>query len=96
MIIGIVLWGIGMGAEDSIMKAAVSQIIPKSMRSSGFGIFETGIGIAWFLGSWLLGALYDFNPAYLVIVSMLAQILAIFFYLACIHRRAKEGLQPLK
>ena len=90
MIVGIVLWGIGMGAEDSIMKAAVSQIIPKSMRSSGFGIFETGFGIAWFLGSWLLGALYDFNPVYLVIVSMLAQILAVVFYLACIRRRAKE------
>ena len=83
MIAGIVLWGIGMGAEDSIMKAAVSQIIPKSMRSSSFGI-------AWFLGSWLLGALYDFNPVCLVIVSMLAQILAIVFYLACIRRRAKE------
>ena len=80
-----------MGAEDSIMKAAVSQIIPKSMRSSGFGIFETGFGIAWFLGSWLLGVLYDFNPVYLVIVSMLAQILAIVFYLACIRRRAKES-----
>ena len=80
-----------MGAEDSIMKAAVSQIIPKSMRSSGFGIFETGFGSAWFLGSWLLGALYDFNPVCLVIVSVLAQILAIFFYLACIRRRAKEN-----
>ena len=90
MIIGIVLWGIGMGAEDSIMKAAVSQIIPKSMRSSGFGIFETGFGIAWFLGSWLLGALYDFNPVCLVTVSVLAQILAIFFYLACICLREKE------
>lgn len=60
------------------------------MRSSGFGIFETGFGIAWFLGSWLLGALYDFNPVCLVIVSMLAQILAIVFYLACIRRREKE------
>ncbi|MDO5545273.1 MAG: MFS transporter [Eubacteriales bacterium] len=90
ILIGIVLWGIGMGAEDSIMKAAVSQIIPKSMRSTGFGIFETGFGIAWFLGSWLLGALYDYNPLYLVIVSVAAQILAILFYLACIRRRAQE------
>ena len=72
------------------MKAAVSQIIPKSMRSSGFGIFETGFGIAWFLGSWLLGALYDIQPAYLVAVSASAQMLAIFFYLACIRRRVKE------
>ena len=87
---GIVLWGIGMGAQESIMKAAVSQIIPKSMRSSSFGIFETGFGIAWFLGSWLLGALYDYGPVYMVVVSVLAQILAIFFYRACIRRRTKE------
>lgn len=88
--IGIILWGIGMGAQESIMKAAVSRIIPKSMRSSGFGIFETGFGIAWFLGSWLLGFLYDIRPVYLVIVSVVVQLLAIVFYLACISRRKQE------
>lgn len=87
---GIVLWGIGMGAQESIMKAAVSQIVPKSMRSSGFGFFETGFGIAWFLGSWLMGYLYDIRPLYLVVVSAAAQILAILFYIACIRRRAEE------
>lgn len=85
ILIGIVLWGIGMGAEDSIMKAAVSRIVPKKMRSTGFGIFETGYGIAWFLGSWLLGFLYDFNPVYLVAVSVIAQLAAIVFYLLCIR-----------
>lgn len=84
--IGIVLWGIGMGAQESIMKAAVSKIIPASMRSTGFGIFETGFGIAWFLGSWLLGALYDTNPVWLVIVSVSVQMLAIVFYGLCIRK----------
>lgn len=87
---GILLWGIGMGAQESIMKAAVSKIIPKSMRSTGFGIFETGFGIAWFLGSWLLGALYDVNPSALVAVSVAAQLLAIAFYCLCV-RRQEEG-----
>jgi len=82
---GIVLWGIGMGAEDSIMKAAVSKIVPKKMRSTGFGIFETGYGIAWFLGSWLMGYLYDFNPVCLVIVSVIAQFIAILFYILCMR-----------
>jgi MFS family permease len=45
IIAGIVIWGIGMGAQESIMKAAVSKIIPSDMRSTGFGIFETGFGI---------------------------------------------------
>ena len=84
ILVGILLWGVGMGAQESIMKAAVSKIIPRSMRSTGFGIFETGFGIAWFLGSWLLGALYDIKPLYLVVISMVAQLLAIVFYVACI------------
>ena len=88
--IGIVLWGIGMGAQESIMKAAVSNIIPRSMRSTGFGIFETGFGIAWFLGSWLLGMLYDISPSYLVVISTVAQLFAIVFYLICIRTGSKQ------
>lgn len=88
--IGIILWGIGMGAQESIMKAAVSGIIPRSMRSTGFGIFETGFGIAWFLGSWLMGALYDVSPAALAAVSVCAQLFAIVFYFACIHRQKRK------
>ena len=88
--IGILLWGIGMGAQESVMKAAVSGIIPRSMRSTGFGIFETGFGIAWFLGSWLLGILYDLNPVFLVAVSVLSQLIAIVFYAMCIHYNRAE------
>lgn len=89
--VGILLWGIGMGAQESIMKAAVSRIIPKSMRSTGFGIFETGFGIAWFLGSWLLGALYDADHRMLVCVSVTVQLLAIAFYWLCIRQQKEEA-----
>lgn len=86
---GIVLWGIGMGAQESIMKAAVSSIIPRNMRSTGFGIFETGFGIAWFLGSWLMGYLYDVKVSYMVMVSVAAQVLAVVFYMICIKNNRK-------
>ena len=89
--VGIVLWGVGMGAQESIMKAAVSKSVPSPMRSTGFGIFETGFGIAWFLGSWLLGALYDASPAWLAAVSVSVQLLAIVFYGLCIRRQNNES-----
>ena len=90
--IGIFLWGIGMGAQESIMKAAVSKIIPRTMRSTGFGIFETGFGIAWFLGSWLLGALYDVDPVWLVAVSVAVQLTAIGAYGLSIRAGEKEAV----
>ena len=88
--VGVVLWGVGMGAQESIMKAAVSKIVPHAMRSTGFGIFETGFGVAWFLGSWLLGALYDVNPVFLVLISVAAQLLGILFYALCVRQQKAE------
>lgn len=40
--VGMVLWGIGMGAQESIMKAAVTGMVPADKRGSAFGIFNTG------------------------------------------------------
>ncbi|NCA93518.1 MFS transporter, partial [bacterium] len=79
---GVALWGIGMGAQESILKATVSTIVPKENRSAGFGIFETVFGLFWFLGSWLTGALYDISILWLVIVSVAVQVVAIpVFYM---------------
>lgn len=86
---GVLVWGIGMGAQESIMKAAVSGIVPRNMRSTGFGIFETGFGIFWFLGSWALGALYDVNIYAMVMISVIVQLIAIIFYYISI-RTEKE------
>lgn len=74
---GMVLWGIGMGAQESIMKAAIASIVPPQRRGSAFGIFNTGYGLAWFAGSALMGTLYDFSLTALVIFSVLIQALSL-------------------
>jgi MFS family permease len=71
MFIGMALWGLGMGAQESIMRAVVAEMIPVSRRASAYGIFNAAFGLFWFLGSLLMGILYDFSlPA--VIVSSVA------------------------
>ena len=83
LLAGIALWGIGMGAEESILKAVVTSIVPKNSRATGYGIFELSFGIFWFLGSWLMGVLYDYNITDMVIVSVAAQLIAVvLFYLS--------------
>lgn len=76
VVTGVVLWDIGMGAQESILKAAVATMVPKRSRATGYGIFECCFGAAWFLGSWLLGVLYDQSLVAMVIVSVAAQLLA--------------------
>jgi MFS family permease len=81
LLLGISLRGVGMGAQESILKAAVTNVVPKSSRATGYGIFECSFGIFWFLGSRLLGVLYDINLPLMIAVSVISQLLAIPFYL---------------
>ncbi len=72
LLLGIALWGVGMGAQESILKAAVTSMVPKTSRATGYGIFECSFGAFWFLGSWLMGVLYDASIPAMIAVSVAA------------------------
>jgi len=74
---GMALWGVGMGAHESVMRAAVAGMAPRDRRASAYGIFNTGYGVFWFLGSALIGVLYDFSIPFLIIFSMAAQLASV-------------------
>jgi MFS family permease len=73
MLAGMALWGIGLGAQESVVRAVVSEMVPAGRRATGYGVFNTGFGIAWFAGSALMGFLYDRSIAAMVVFSIAAQ-----------------------
>jgi MFS family permease len=78
---GMVLWGVGMGALESVMKAALADLIPRDRRATGFGIFHTGFGLFWFLGSALMGLLDEVSLGALITFSILVQLLSLPLFL---------------
>jgi len=76
-LLGMTLWGIGMGAQESILKAAVAGLVPADKRGSAYGIFNTGYGLSWFLGSLAMGILYDRSITGLVVFSVALQLAAL-------------------
>ncbi|HEY9160663.1 MAG TPA: MFS transporter [Desulfomonilia bacterium] len=87
---GVVLWGIGMGAQESVMRAAVANMTSSDRRGTAYGMFNTGYGICWFVGSALMGYLYDVSVTYLVVFSVLIQLFSIPILLA-VRRQWKSG-----
>ncbi|MGQ9797263.1 MFS transporter [Desulfosoma sp.] len=73
VILGIVLWGIGMGAQESIIRAVVADLVPWDQRATGYGIFNAGFGLAWFAGSAFMGLLYDRSLMALAAFSVAVQ-----------------------
>ena len=92
LLVGVALWGVGMGAQESILKAAVTSMVPKNYRATGYGIFECSFGVFWFLGSWLMGVLYDVSLPAMIGVSVISQLAAIPLYL-CSARLRRRGIR---
>lgn len=76
-LVGAVLWGLGLSAHESVMQAAVAHFVPRDCLGSAYGVFGAAFGIAWFLGSAALGALYDVSVPAAVALAVVAQLLAV-------------------
>jgi predicted MFS family arabinose efflux permease len=85
---GIALWGVGIGAQESIMKATVARMVDKSRRATAYGVLNSAWGVAWFAGSAGAGWLYDHSIAGLVGFSIAFQLAAVPV-LALVARRSQ-------
>src|SRR5436190_24886 len=55
---GLLLWGIGYATQDTLLKAVVAGMLPEGRRNLAFGLFYTGYGVGWLVGSTMTGLLY--------------------------------------
>jgi predicted MFS family arabinose efflux permease len=82
-LIGMILWGIGMSAQGSLLQAMLTDVIPPQKRSTAFGLFDTGYGVAWFVGSAVMGLLYDRSILAVALFSVSLQLAALpVFFIA--------------
>jgi MFS family permease len=81
-LIGAAVWGLGMGVHESIIPAAVATMVPPTRRPTAYGLFTGVYGVSWFLGSVLIGLLYEKSARAVVIFCVGTQIAAIPFFSA--------------
>jgi predicted MFS family arabinose efflux permease len=87
-LIGMLLWGIGYAVQDTLFKAVVADRLPEGRRNFAFGIFYTGYGVGWLIGSIATGLLYDVSVVAVIAFSMAVQLGAIPVFL---FARRKES-----
>jgi len=85
-IAGVILWGVGMGTQESLFLATLANITREEKKATTFGVYDTFFGVAWFLGSALLGFLYDRSLLALVIFAVATQLASIPFFIASARR----------
>ncbi|MEO8956265.1 MAG: MFS transporter [Ktedonobacteraceae bacterium] len=80
-LVGVALWGLGIGVHESIIPAAVATMVPAQRRASAYGLFTAGYGIFWFLGSVMIGILYGLSIPVLIAFSLIVELAAIPLFL---------------
>jgi len=78
-VIGVLIWGIGMGMIESVLRASVATLISSEKRGRAYGLFNGIFGFAWFAGSAAAGYLYDINIGIMVAFLVIAELLALPF-----------------
>lgn len=94
IIAGMTIFGIVMGAHETIMRSAIADITPFYKRGTSFGVFNAGYGLALLAGAALMGWLYDKNMNGIIIsVSCVTEFVAVLFFV-WMNINAKKSPPP--
>jgi MFS family permease len=74
-------WAAGLGVQDATLRSGIAQVVSMNKRGTAFGAFNGVFGVMWFLGSVVMGLLYDHSLVALVVFGLLFQVAsAVMFY----------------
>ncbi|HYA17946.1 MAG TPA: MFS transporter [Bryobacteraceae bacterium] len=73
-------WATGLGAQDACLRSGIATVVSMNKRGAAFGVFNGVFGVAWFLGSAVMGLLYAYSLPALVFFGAAAQFAAAAFF----------------
>jgi MFS family permease len=84
------LLGIGYAVQDTLLKAIVAGALPQGRRHLAFGLFYSGYGCGWLIGSIAFGLLYSRSWGALQAFAVLAQLASLPFFVIAQRRSNRD------
>lgn len=89
VLVGVVVWGLATGVQDSTVKALVADLVPAEQLGSAYGWFAVFQGLGALLGATVAGALYAQLPVLVVTVVVLQVVASALLVLVRRRHRAE-------
>lgn len=86
VLVGVAVWGIAHGVQDSTIKAAVADLVPAQRRATAYGVFAGIQGALAIIGGAGAGWLYDRSLPALVVAVVISQLLALALLVSTLRR----------
>lgn len=84
--IGAGVWGAVVGIHGSTLRAAVADMVPRARLGTAYGIFTAAYGLAWLVGSTVIGALYDHSVAATIYFTVTTQVAAAILFVPLVRK----------
>jgi MFS family permease len=76
-LVGVAVWGLAYGVQDSTVKALVAEVVEAPRRATAYGVFAGVQGAFAVVGGLVSGWLYDRSLPWLVAVVAVSQLVAL-------------------
>ena len=76
-LVGVAVWGLAYGVQDSTVKALVAEVVEAPRRATAYGVFAGVQGAFAIVGGLVAGWLYDRSLPALVVVVAVSQLVAL-------------------
>jgi predicted MFS family arabinose efflux permease len=86
-LLGMALWGVGLGIQESALRAQLGSLVSPDRRASAYGVFDTTFGVFWAAGSVVMGILYSRSLTALVAFSVAAQLASLLLLMPFCRRQ---------
>ena len=87
VLVGVVLWGLATGVQDSTVKALVADLVPHESLATAYGVFAAAQGGAALVGGVLAGALYADHLGLLVAAVGVLQVASLVTLVPAVRHR---------
>ncbi|MCW2766572.1 MAG: major facilitator superfamily 1 [Nocardioides sp.] len=96
VLVGIAVWGLATGIQDSTVKALVADLVPQARLATAYGVFAAFQGVAALAGGSLAGALYTHHLGVLVGAVATAQAVSLGLLVTTLRLRPAptDGPRP--
>lgn len=81
ILIAVVIWGIVIGAQETILRAAVSELSSTSSIGFAYGVLNAIYGIALMIGGFVMGILYEYSFQLLTTYAITMQLVSLGIFL---------------
>ncbi len=90
ILLGIVIWGGSLGMQEILLRATIADFTQKQKRGTTYGIMNALFGTAWFIGSVVMGVLYEISLVHVIAYIIIVECLSVPAFIWLLHSGTKS------